>query len=188
MTMDIYSSGPTETQSTVQQVKEKAGETVEQVQQKAKELAGQAQTQAKSMATTRKDQAVEGLSQVAEAIRATGNELRYQDHSAVAQYSEQVAEQVDRVAQYLGNRDINQLLAEAEDFARRQPQLFLGGAFMVGLLVGRFIKSSRERADFDQGEGMRGYHQSYWRDYTSSDPTRFNQPGAPEGQPYRPVA
>jgi hypothetical protein len=45
-------------------------------------------------------------------------------------------------------------VSEAEDFARRQPALFLGGAFALGLLGARFLKSSGQQAS--QGGSSQG--------------------------------
>jgi hypothetical protein len=36
------------------------------------------------------------------------------------------------------------MIQEVERFARRQPALFLGGAFTLGLIAARFLKSSSE--------------------------------------------
>jgi hypothetical protein len=161
----------------VQQAKEVAKQAMDQVQQKAQEVAGQAQTQAKSALGTRKDQAVDQLGGVAEAFRATSNELRNQDKGAIAQYADKVADQVERVTTYLEDRDVDQLLADTETFARRQPELFLGGAFIAGLLVGRFIKSSSERRRARQEQEMAYNSYGYSEDYRPN-PTNFNRPSA----------
>jgi hypothetical protein len=129
------------------QNKGKVGQAAEQAQQKAKEITSQAQEQAKSAVTARKEQAVEGLEGLAQAFRQTGESLRSSDQGMVADYSEQVANQIERFSSFLGERDVDQLLGDAETYARRHPELFLGGALALGLLVGRFIKSSGERRE-----------------------------------------
>lgn len=166
----------------VQQAKEAAKQAVDQVQQKAQEVASQAQDQAKSAVNTRKDQAVEQLGSVAQAIRTTSTELRNQNSDTVAQYADQVADRVDRISGYLQERDVDQLLEDAENMARRQPELFLGGAFIVGLLVGRFIKSSGERrmARREQELARRYQHYGYPENYTGGS-TSFDRPGSNYG-------
>jgi hypothetical protein len=136
------------------QNKGKVGQVAEQAQQKAKEITSQAQEQAKSAAETRKEQAVEGLEGIAQAFRRTGESLRISEQGTVADYSEQVASQIERLSSFLGERDVDQLLGDAETYARRHPELFLGGALVLGLLVGRFIKSSGER----RGVTRAGYY------------------------------
>lgn len=133
--------------ATEQQNKGKVGQVAEQAQQKAKEITSQAQEQAKSAVATRKEQAVEGLEGLAQAFRQTGESLRSTDQGMVADYSERVANQIERFSSFLGERDVDQLLGDAETYARRHPEIFLGGALALGLLVGRFIKSSGERRE-----------------------------------------
>jgi hypothetical protein len=169
----------TETKDGVQQAKEVAKQAVEQVQNKAQEVADQAQEQAKSAVAARKDQAVDQLGSVAQAFRTTSSELRNQDNGMIAQYADKVAVQVDRISGYLGDRDVDQLLGDAENFARRSPELFLGGAFLVGLLVGRFIKSSSERRMTQQEQEMSLRYQPYAtpENYTPGT-TSYNQPSS----------
>lgn len=167
----------------------------EQVQEKAKEMAHKAQEQAKSAVASRKEQAVDQLGSVAQAFRRTSSELRNQDKDMIAQYTEQLADQVERFSGYLENKDVNELLHEAENFARRRPEVFLGGAFMLGLLVGRFVKSSGERRRHELAKqeyfDRVNYPSTYQTSYpTSGRPSAFN-PGTtgptsePTSTPYR---
>ena len=48
---------------------------------------------------------------------------------------------------YLRERDLEGLLEDVEQFARRRPEVFLAGTFLAGLLLARFLKSSGERAE-----------------------------------------
>jgi hypothetical protein len=92
------------------------------------------------------------LEQVAGAVRRTGDQLR-QDQPQVANLADTAAGQVDRAAQYLRGSDSQQILAEAERFARQQPAIFIGGAVMLGLVAARFLKASPS--------GMRGAGSGY---------------------------
>jgi hypothetical protein len=74
----------------------------------------------------------------------TRDQLQEQDQAVFAEYSEKMADQIERVSSYLEEHDLDELKHSAEDFARRQPELFLGGAFTLGLLAGRFLKSSAQ--------------------------------------------
>lgn len=56
--------------------------------------------------------------------------------------------QVERLARYLHDRDVRQVVSDVEDLARRSPGMFLGGAFVIGLAASRFLKSSRPAPDF----------------------------------------
>jgi len=127
-----------------------SGSTSQQAQDQARQKVGQVTDQAKQQATSRlsdqKQRASESLGSVAQALRQTGQQLRDQDQGTVAQYTDQAADQIERFSGFLRNRDVNDLVGEVERFARRQPALFLGGAFTLGLLGARFLKSSSDRA------------------------------------------
>ncbi len=126
-------------------VQEKATQVGEQIRTQGTELANQAQGKVKSTLETQKQKRVGELSGLAEAVRQTSRSLREQEKEGIAQYTERAAEHMDRLVQYFDSRDVGELLNEAEIFARRHPEAFLGGAFMLGLFAGRFLKSSSDR-------------------------------------------
>lgn len=74
------------------------------------------------------------------------------DGAPQSAYLNRAGEQVQRVADYLENADVESLVRDTESFARRQPALFLGGAFALGVLAARFLKSSRPRSSSRGGE------------------------------------
>ena len=47
------------------------------------------------------------------------------------------------VSDSLRGKDLDQIVQDAESFARRQPALFLGAAALAGFLAVRFLKSSK---------------------------------------------
>lgn len=108
---------------------------------------------------TQKTRATDGLSVIASAVRQTTDNLRKEQHDTLAQYVDRAADQLDRFSTALREKDLDQLLQEARQLARRQPALFIGGSFAVGLLAARFLKSS-------QRDGSGGYdrRESGWGD------------------------
>jgi len=125
------------------QVKETVGQVADQAQQAAGQVIDQARQQVSSRLAGQKDRAAEGLTSVAHALRQTSQQLREQDQQTVTGYIESAASQVERVSNYLRQNDLGGLIDDVEHFARRQPALFLGGTFVLGLLGARFLKSSR---------------------------------------------
>jgi len=130
-----------------------------QTQQAAGQVADQAKEQAASLVATQKDRAAQSLSGVAQALRQTSQNLQEQDQGAVSQFADKAAAQVERVSGYLQERDLNQLVGEVEEYTRRRPGLVLGGAFVLGLMAARFLKTS--------GSGQ-GSQRSGYSDYRSS--------------------
>jgi len=91
---------------------------------------------------TQKTHATDGLSVLANAVRQTTQTLRNDHHDALASYADRAADQLERFSNAIRDKDIEQLLREGRNLARRQPALFIGSSFAVGLLAARFIKSS----------------------------------------------
>jgi hypothetical protein len=110
--------------------------------------------QATAQLSTQKDRAFEGIGNVAQAVRQSTQQLRDQHHETLAGYVEQAADQIDRFAQQLRSKDVTELLDDAQRLARRQPALFVGSAFAVGLIGARFLKSSTRPT---QSGGFRGH-------------------------------
>ena len=48
----------------------------------------------------------------------------------------------------LKNKDLDEIMRDAESFARRQPAVFLGAAAIAGFLAVRFLKSSSSQRDY----------------------------------------
>lgn len=126
-------------QETLGQVKDMAQETVGTVMQ-------QAQEQVSARLTDTLDEAAIVLSEVADAVETVAQQLRQNNQPMLGEYANRAAHQVDRLSGYLEENDIEDMVFEVERFARRQPAIFLGSAFTLGLLAVRFLKSSAPRA------------------------------------------
>jgi len=110
--------------------------------------------------STQKDRATDGLGSVAQAVRQSTKHLRDNKQDAIANYVEKAADQIDRFSTQIRNRDVGELVNEVQRFARRQPALFVGSAFAIGVIGARFLKSSsdnqRHRALEPYGTSSRG--------------------------------
>lgn len=140
------------TQNTEQTpIVEKAKDTAQQAVQQGQQVAGKAvdnvRNQVKGQINTQKDRATTALSDVANAVLLTGNQLRDQGQDKAGDYSDRFAEQITSVSNYLKTRDVDDLVQEVNDLARRQPALFVGTALVLGVLASRFFKSSGSSAN-----------------------------------------
>ncbi len=120
------------------QGQELAQETVAQAKQSLKQVREQTMT-ALSQA---QDQVAEHGSSLARSFSKTSEHLRGEDESELADLSERVSAQVQQASDYLRGKDISTLLQDVGALARRRPELVLGGAVLLGMLGGRFLKSS----------------------------------------------
>lgn len=100
-----------------------------------------------------KHKASEQIDHVAHALRQTTDSLRGQGLTAVADYTRQAAEQLEKFSHKLDEQDLDQIVDGVQRFARRQPTLFIGAAFGVGMLGARFLKSSSERRRQEHASG-----------------------------------
>jgi hypothetical protein len=114
-------------------------------------IIGKARERATAQLTEQKNKAVDGIGSVTQAVRQSTQQLRDQQHDTLAQYVERAANQIDRLAQQLRDKDVGDLFEDAQRLARRQPALFIGSAFALGLIGARFLKSSSRRQDADEG-------------------------------------
>lgn len=171
MTNQTYDKAQTKVETATDKVQDAAGEagrkvseTATVVKDQAKRTVAQVTDQAKTNVDTRLGEVAGELGSVAEAVRQTSEDLGGNDQEMIARYGNRIADQIESVSNYLNNRGVEEVLADAENLARRQPALFLGGAFTLGLLVGRFVRSSSQNMGY-QGGDYRGY-----QDYPSGGP------------------
>ena len=153
------------------------GETVpagERVRDTARHTAERAQETARSALSAQKDRAASSLDDIVEVLHATGQQFRDHDRSSVADLADRAADRVERFARNLQDRDVGELIADVEDLARRQPELVLGGAFVIGLLGARFLKSSSSRMEQQMGQ----------REYTRPGGVTMGRDMTDEPMPY----
>lgn len=134
-------------------VKETVSQGAQQASQVVSQVTDQAKQQAQSMLSGQKGQLTEGLSQLSAALSQTGDTLREQKQTAVAGLADQAATRLDGIASYFESRDLGQLASEAENFARRNTGLFLGGALALGVIAARFLKSQTPSIGTGPGSG-----------------------------------
>jgi hypothetical protein len=152
---DTYATRPDlagKAKDMVRDVKAKASDLGDSVTRAAKENASQLGDAAVEMANTAKDRIEEEVVQrkslgadyigsIAQATSRAANEFEM-DLPQAAHYIRQASEQIQGVADTVRERDVRELVGEVQDFARRQPTLFFGGAVVLGFAALRFLKST----------------------------------------------
>ncbi len=121
-------------------------------------LIGRVRDRAEAQLSSQKDRATDGIGTVAQAVRQSTQHLRDNHQETIARYAEQAADQLERFSNGLRNRDVGEIVEDVHRFARRQPALFVGSAFAIGVIGARFLKSSSDRAA--HGRGLAGYRAS----------------------------
>lgn len=129
-----------------QAAKDKAGEVAGQAQEKAQQAAGQAKDQVRSQVDQRSTQAGEQVLGQASDLRSVGEKLREEGKDGPAKVADQVADRAERAGSWLKDSDADTILADVEDFARKQPLAVLAGGLVLGIAAARALKaSSRDR-------------------------------------------
>jgi hypothetical protein len=116
-----------------------AKEKIQQLASQARETAGE---QAESRFSTGKTRATQTLGSVAQTLKSSGQQLRDQQQGVIGKYADQAANKIEEMSHYLENASLRDVAGRVEDFARREPTLFIGGAVALGFLSARFLKSS----------------------------------------------
>lgn len=146
------------------------GDVMDEAKDKAQELASQAQEKASQQVqagmSKGKNRAADTLGAVAQSLLFSSQQLRDQDRRTVGGVVEKAANRMEHWADYMQNTDAREMADRVENFARREPAIFLGGAFALGLLGARFLKSSRKgeqqpyRARYPSQPAMRSQQSS----------------------------
>ena len=133
---------------------------LQQAKQTTNEVVSQVQQQANSQINRQKETAASELSTVVNAVRRFGESLNNEGQGPIArfaaQYGDKAANGLDRFARYLREQDPKRLLNDVQNFGRRQPALFIGGAFLLGLAGARIIKSSMDATAGSMNTGAQG--------------------------------
>jgi hypothetical protein len=144
-----------------EQVKGEAKNLANQAKEQTKQVASQARDQVQQIVTQQKDQVAERLGGLAGVLHDTANRLRDDERSGpFGGYADQVANQVDRLSTYLRDNDLRGFVRDTESFARRRPDLFLGGTFLAGLMLARFLKASSPEEEYGYGGSSYPYQAS----------------------------
>jgi gas vesicle protein len=136
------------------ELKDKAAELVETSGEKLKEQASELGDAAKNVASQATDRLKEKVAEqrgagaeyvgnLADTIRRAAREFD-KDLPIAGKYIRKAAVQVENVSDSIRTGDFNDLVRNAQSFARRQPTAFLGMAVLAGFAAVRFLKSSSD--------------------------------------------
>jgi hypothetical protein len=151
-TATAVGAGDSETGSTADAARSAGDEIVDATKEKASELkrevhaaTEQAKEQARSAATHQKDAAARQMDGFAHALMAASDDLRGRGQEFAAEYVREAASGLERASEAVREHDLDEIIANVEDFARRQPVAFLGGAVVAGFGIARLMRSSADR-------------------------------------------
>lgn len=100
-----------------------------------------------------KKPAISRISSLSKMADRTAHALHAVKADGVADYVEQAAEQVDGISEYLEDRTLGEILEDAGEAVQRNRAVAMGGMFVAGFAVARFLKASASRGEDDAGGG-----------------------------------
>lgn len=111
----------------------------------AKEQINKAKEEGKARLEQQKHYFAGEIDGIVNALRSSVAQLQGQEQATAAGYVDRAADGLETTSPALQEQDFAALVGQTEEFARRQPGVFFGGAVATGFLLARFLKSSRKR-------------------------------------------
>lgn len=145
---------------------------------------GDARHELTTQAQERSDRLAETMRTLATRVQAMADG-RTAEAGPLPDFARNAASQASRFAESLGSRDIEGVLDDLRMQARRRPGMFLVGAGLAGVMVGRLARSMRE-AEHEHAAQNRSW--SAGSSGTRSQPSyaaasAYGEPGSATGAP-----
>ncbi|MDX6495380.1 MAG: hypothetical protein QOE17_1366 [Gaiellales bacterium] len=155
-------------------VAELADETKQVVTAKASEAAEQGRSQLRSQVDQRSDQVAEQIAAISGALRSGATDLRSKGKGSQASMVEQGADKIEQLAERIRVSDADQLLRDAEAYARRRPMLVTVAGIAAGFGLARMLKASSDTR-------YRNTERQWSRQPLNGEPINRTQPMTPTG-------
>ena len=110
---------------------------------RGREFIEAAKRHAAEYAASRKAGAAHSVEDVARSLRESGR--AFEDTPHIRAFVDSAASGLENLAGDIRDRPLDDLYADAEDFARRHPIIVASGASIAGLMIARFFKASSTR-------------------------------------------
>lgn len=128
--------------------REQAGQVTSQVKSKGGELLGRLRGEVGDQTDTQRRRLAGGLRSTSEELNTMAS--RDEVSGPAAQAASGLARAAGQTADWLEERDLDELVEEVRDFARRKPGTFVGLALVAGVVVGRLTRGLSESAQRDR--------------------------------------
>lgn len=165
-----------------------ASSAAEDVKASAQDMADQARTAATDYADQAKGAAADEVGNVGSALRTAAEELR--SGSPQERTFSQIADGLADASDALREKDLGEMVGAVNDFAKRNPLVFLSSAALIGFAATRFAKASSSPSrsggtDYAGGTGYTGGREPMHTTAARPDtaPTPAMKPGAPSADP-----
>jgi hypothetical protein len=115
------------------------------VPEKADELLQAARKRGRGLLEKQKNAAVEELGSVAGVMRDAARKFEEKEEAGVGDYVRKAADALERLSSTLKDRDLGDLVRDAEGALRRRPAVVLGATAVIGFALGRFLRAGSQK-------------------------------------------
>lgn len=122
-----------------------ANENASHIADAAKDMAGKARAKAEDAVDKQKSIGADYIQSLAKAADRAANEFQNETPQA-AELIRQASAQIQSLADTVRQRDLREFVGDVQEFARRQPTIFFGGAIVLGFAALRFFKSAAPKS------------------------------------------
>lgn len=163
-------------------VGEQASRVASETKRQARNLFHESRQQLTSQARQGQQRAADGLHTLADQVRQMSEKT--DEQGMAAEVARQVADRAHGMASWLERREPGDLIEEVRRFARRKPAVFLVGAALAGVAVGRLTRGAiAAQSDDDNGHSGGTQTPTAAGPYGAQTPEAPGYP-APPAQPY----
>lgn len=115
--------------------------------QQTTRMAEGAKNQIAAFIHRRRTEAADSIGLLAVAVLQAAHTLDENDQPLFARSALAIAQKADGISRYVREKHLGDIARDTEALARRHPALFASATFTAGLLLARFLKSSRRRSE-----------------------------------------
>lgn len=146
-------AGPTE-KPVSSDAESRARNVAEETRGEAERIAREATAAGRDIMDRQRASLASEIDAIVKALKKTADALHDEHQDSIGDYAKRAADGLSHFAHDLRDKDVGTLVQRVNDYARRQPGIFLGGAVATGFVLSRFLKSGKS------GYGTSGYASS----------------------------
>jgi len=129
---------------------DEAKQVVGDVREQARGLLDETKSQVQDQSRTQRDRVVETLRTFSDDLEG----MAEQRGGLASDAAREVATRARSISQQLDGREPAELLDDLRSFARRRPGMFLAGAVISGVVMGRILRGTRDTAQDGTSSGI----------------------------------
>lgn len=135
---------PTKSAQSVEDVRKKGEAALENAKTAASDVLETGKARAQEELTHGKSYVARQVTDAAHAAKTAAQDLRDREQPMLAEWADAAADGISQAAHEIDGRSVGEIFHKVEDFARRQPAMFLAGVALAGFAAARFAKSARD--------------------------------------------